>query len=181
MSLYVCRVNSFEWNSEPRILTATVAGQFSLNGVQVGSSGLLDSTFHSLAGLGIQRTVCEQSKFWCQWRMSSHHGDLLRVNGSWGPRSQSFLLLPSLCPVPLHLSSQHSGCLLIITLHRLLPGPPPAPGLTWTGRFPPLPQTPGWLTRPHSELPTHLLCLEAPLFEAVPGYFTSYHRSSVLL
>lgn len=76
MSLYVCRVNSFKWNSEPRILTATVGGQFSLNGVQVGSSGLLDSTFHSLAGLGIQRTVCEQSEFWCQWRMSSHHRDL---------------------------------------------------------------------------------------------------------
>lgn len=79
VSLYVCRVNSFNGNSEPRILTATVGGQFSLNRVQVGSSGLLDSTFHSLAGLGIQRTVCEQSEFWCQWRMSSHHWDLLRA------------------------------------------------------------------------------------------------------
>lgn len=75
----VCRVNSLKWNSEPRILPATVGGQFSLKGLHVGSSGLLDSTFHSLAGLGIQRTVCEQSEVWCQWCMSSHHWDVLRV------------------------------------------------------------------------------------------------------
>lgn len=126
MSLYVCRVNSFKWNSEPRILTATVGGQFSLNGVPVGSSGLLDSTLHSLAGLGIQRTVCEQSEFWGKWRMSSHHWDLLRVNGSWGPRSQSFPFLPSLCPVPLHLSSQCTlvitGCFLVLHPPQLLLG-----------------------------------------------------------